>query len=323
VYEAEVPQASEGESVSTIEDDDEVLPWRIALQEQMKAFKRREFVEDGKRKVEGYIIKIGGEEVAVEEVLSKIDKFDLEQLRVAPIVKVVKTVSIKIEPIKSLIEVEPGGSASIEVYVTRIGPYVGEVLLKPSYGKLDREKLKIDDAFTKEKIVWVMDKVPEHAGDYTYTLEATDLQGVSLDVARVLVRVVGKEVWGKGVPPVGTRVKGLEMDIRERFSVKPLDILRRKLSGVAVISEAKFEITMMTEDERKPSVVLNVKDVSIDDLLTLMMAVINRFQLLKASASLNITLKPVKGEYFVMPEITEDERKVFGEYEKGIRYLCK
>jgi hypothetical protein len=80
---------------------------------------------------------------------------------------------------------------------------------------------------------------------------------------------------------------------------------------------------MMTEDERKPSVVLNVRDVSIDDLLTLVMAVINRFQLLKASASLNITLKPVKGEYFVMPEITEDERKVFGEYEKGIRYLCK
>jgi predicted AAA+ superfamily ATPase len=323
VYEAEVPQSSEGESVSTIEDDDEVLPWRIALQEQMKAFKRREFVEEGKRKVEEYIIKIGGEEVAVEEVLSKIDKFDLEQLRVAPIVKVVKTVSIKIEPIKSLIEVEPGVSASIEVYVTRIGPYIGEVLLKPSYGKLDREKLKIDDAFTKEKIVWVMDKVPEHAGDYTYTLEATDLQGVSLDVARVLVRVVGKEVWGKGIPPAGTRVKGLEMDIRERFSVKPLDILRRRLSGVAVISEAKFEITMMTEYERKPSVMLNVKDVSIDDLLTLVMAVINRFQLLKASASLNITLKPVKGEYFVMPEITEDERKVFGEYEKGIRYLCK
>jgi predicted AAA+ superfamily ATPase len=325
VYEAEAPQMSEGESMALIEieDDDEVLPWRIALQEQMKTLKRQESVEEGKRKVEEYIIRINGSEVAVEEVVSKIEKYDLEQLRVAPIVKVVKMVSIKIEPIKSLIEVEPGRSASIEVYVTRIGPYVGEVLLKPSYGKLDREKLKIDDAFTKEKIVWVMDKVPEHAGDYTYTLEAIDLQGVSLDVARVLVRVVGREVWGKGIPPVGTRVKGLEMDIRERFSVKPLDILRRRLSGVAVISEAKFEITMMTEDERKPSVVLNVKDVSIDDLLTLVMAVINRFQLLKASASLNITLRPVKGEYFVMPEMTEDERKVFGEYEKGIRYLCK
>jgi hypothetical protein len=193
--------------------------------------------------------------------------------------------------------------------------------LKPSYGRVDREKLKIDDAFTKEKIVWVMDKVPEHAGDYTYTLEATDLQGVSLDVARVLVRVVGKEVWGKGIPPAGTRVKGLEMDIRERFSVKPLDILRRRLSGVAVISEAKFEITMMTEDGRESSVALNVNNVQIDDVLTLIMAVINRFQLLKAAASLSLSLKPAKGEYFTMPDITEDEKKALEEHK--IRYFAR
>jgi predicted AAA+ superfamily ATPase len=130
IYEDKAPPISEGEVVPMLNDGDEILPWRIALQEQMKGLKRQEWIEKEMRKIEEYIVRINDKELTVEEVLSNIGKFELEQLKTAPVVKVVKTVSIKIEPIKSLIEVEPGGSASIEVYVTRIGPYVGEVLSK-------------------------------------------------------------------------------------------------------------------------------------------------------------------------------------------------
>jgi predicted AAA+ superfamily ATPase len=321
VYEVEIPQASEGEAVVTIDDEEEVLPWRMALQEQMKALKRRELIEGREHKVEEYVIKIEGREIAIEELLSNIEKFDLEQIRVAPIVKVVRTISIKFELARSLVEVKPGESTSIEVYVTRIGPYVGEVLLKPSAGKVDKQKLKIDDTFTKERINWILDEIPRQAGDYSYALEATDLQGASLDVTKVLIRVIGEEGWREGIPLAGTRIKDLEMMVEERFSVKPLDILRRKLGGAAMVSEANFKILMKTEDGRESSVALNVNNVWIDDILTLVMAVINRFQLLKTSALLNLRLKPVKGEYFVMPEITEDEVKALKEHK--IRYLYK
>jgi predicted AAA+ superfamily ATPase len=322
MYEAEAPQVSEGEIVATLDDNDEVLPWRIALQEQMKALKKRELVEGGERKIEEYVVIINGKRIAVEEILGNIDKFDLEQLRVAPIVKVVRTISVKFELVKPLVEVNPGEPASIEVYVTRMGPYTGEILLKPSAGKIDKRKLRIDNLFTKERIDWTIDETPQQAGEYSYTLEATDPQGTPLDVARVLIRVLGgKPGWMEGAPPAGSRIEDLEIIIEEKFSIKPLDILRRRLSGAAMVSRANFKIAMKTEGERESSVELNVNNVQIDDILTLVMAVINRFQLFKTAASLNLSLKPVRGEYFTMPEITEDERKTLGEHK--IRYRMR
>jgi predicted AAA+ superfamily ATPase len=322
IYETEAPQISEGETVVTLDDGDEILPWRIALQEQMKALKKREFTEGRERKIEEYVIKIDGKEISVEEILSNIEKFDLEQLRVAPIIKVIKTVSIKFELTKSLVEVKPGEPASIEIHVIRIGPYIGEILLKPSAGKIDKEKLKINDAFTKEKITWTIDETPQQSGEYSYTLEATDPQGTTLDVARVLIRVLGEKLgWMKGTPPSGTRIEELEISVEEKFSVKPLDILRRRLSGAAMVSGANFKIVMKIEDGRESSVALNVNNVQIDDVLTLIMAVINRFQLLKAAASLSLSLKPAKGEYFTMPDITEDEKKALEEHK--IRYFAR
>jgi predicted AAA+ superfamily ATPase len=318
VYTTEAPQASEGELAAVLDDGDEVLPWRVALAEQMKALKRREFTEGGVRKVEEYVLRVEGRGVLVDEVLSDLKKFDLEQLRVAPIVKVVREVSVKLEVPQRVIEVEEGGPISIEVYVARIGPYTGEVLLRPSAGKVDRERLEVGDAFTKERVCWTVE-APREEGQYQYTLEVADLQGTTLDVAQVLVKVSkgAKEGWVEGVPPAGAKVGELALTIeRGRFSLKPLEVLRRRLSGVAVVSETSFEMAMKAEDGRESLIRLSVSNVQIDDAATLVLAILNRFQLF-AESSLSARLRPAKGDFFTMPEMTEDERKSLGEHKVG------
>jgi predicted AAA+ superfamily ATPase len=319
VYATEVPQASEGELAAALDDGDEVLPWRVALVEQMKALGRREFTEGGVRKVEEYVLRVEGRDVLVDEVLSDLKKFDLEQLRVAPIVKVVREVSVKLEVPQRVIEVEEGGPISIEVYVARIGPYTGEVLLRPSAGKVDRERLKVGDAFTKERVCWTVE-APREEGQYQYTLEVADLQGTTLDVAQVLVKVSkgAKEGWVEGVPPAGAKVGELALTIeRGRFSLKPLEVLRRRLSGVAVVSETSFEMAMKAEDGRESSIRLSVSNMQIDDAATLVLAILNRFQLFARESSLSVRLRPAKGDFFTMPEMTEDERKSLGEHKVG------
>jgi len=106
----EAPQVSEGEAVKILDNNDEVLPWKVALEEQMKNLKRRELFEEGALKVEEYVIKFADKEVPVEEALSNIGKYNLEQLKFAPIVKVVKTVAIKLEMDRQIIELKPGES---------------------------------------------------------------------------------------------------------------------------------------------------------------------------------------------------------------------
>jgi predicted AAA+ superfamily ATPase len=312
----EPPQVSEGEAIGMLNDNDEVLPWRIALVEQMKVLKKRELFEEGVRKVEEYVIKIAGKEVSVEEVLSNIEKFDLEQLRLAPIIKVIKTAAVKLEVDKRIIELKPGESLSKEIYVSRIGPYIGEIFLKPSAGKIDKDKLKIDESFTKEKIIWTIDGVPKQAGEYSYILEAIDSKGIKLDTVEIRVRVLGEEVgWMEGIPPTGAKVREMEIMVEEdKFTLKPLDIFKKRLSGVAVISKANFNMIMKISEEEKSSVELNINNIQIDDALSLIMTVISKLQLFKVAASLRFGLKPVKGEYFVMPEISEDDRKALLEH---------
>jgi predicted AAA+ superfamily ATPase len=319
----EPPQVSEGEVVGMLDENDEVLPWRIALVEQMRMLKKRELLEEGVRKVEEYVIKVADKETPVEEVISDTEKFDLELLRVAPIFKVIKIAAVKLEVDKPIIELKPGELFSKEIYVTRIGPYRGEILLKPSVGKVDKNKLKIDESFTKEKIIWTIDEVPKQAGEYSYVVEAKDHKGVTLDTAKIVIRILGEAPgWIEGIPPAGTKIEGLEVIIDgEKFTLKPLDIFKKRLSGVAIVSKANFNMGMKIVEEEKSSIELNINNIQIDDALSLIMAVINKLQLFKTTVSLRFSLKPVKGEYFVMPEITDDERKALSEYK--VRYFVQ
>lgn len=320
VYEREAPQISDGEIITELDEDSEILPWRVALEEQLKMLKRREFVEGGERRIEEYLVRIAGREVTSEEIVGNIGKFDFEVLRTAPIIKNVRKVSVKVGLVRSTIEVSPGEKISVEVQVIRVGPYVGEIILKPSIGNVDKESLAIGDTFTQGKVLWVIDNAPEKPGNYTYTLKVRDPNGLTLDEAELVVRVLGEGVgWEEGVPPSGSKLKELELTSEGGSSLKPLDILKRRINDSAIISTASFKVAIETMESKKLNVSLNLQNVQIDDLLALTLAILNRFPPLKVTASLNVNLKPFKKEYFVMPELSEEERKVLGECR--VRYL--
>jgi len=320
VYEKDVPQISEGVMPPPLSDDYEVLPWRTALVEQMKSLKRREYVEKGVRKVEEYMVRISGRDIPVEEVLNSLDKFDFEQLRVAPIVRVIRTVAIKLEVAKREVEVQPGEAFSIEVYVSSIGPYVGDVILKPSAGKVDREQLKVGEGFTRERIVWTIE-APSSPGRYDYTLEARDSQGALLDAAKVAIRVLGEEGWGEGLPPAGTKVEVLKIAVKDKVtSLKPLEILRKRLEGDVVVSSAKFKASVRGEEGREPTIELSVTDVGVTEARELIQSILSRYSLLVEASSLELSLKPRRGEFFTIPRFEEDEEKELSKH--TIRYLA-
>jgi hypothetical protein len=309
IYEKEVPQTSlEGFPPPSLMEKYEVLPWKIALVEQLKTLKRREFTENGVRKVEEYVIKISGKDVSVEDVINNLDKFDYEQLRVAPISRIIKIVSVKIEiPVRTH-EVNPGEQVSIDVYIESVGPYRGEAVLKPSTGRVEKDRFNIDESFTREKTTWWI-AAPLEPGSYRYTIEVRDLEGTLLNIAEVVVIVLGKKGWEEGLPPSGTRVRQLEVTIQDKLSLKPLEVLQKKLEDVCVISNGEFSITIEAEEERKSMVTLSVRGVKFGDLITLILSILNRFQLFLKTFTLQIQIIPRKGEYFVMPTISEDEMK--------------
>ncbi|MEM4846888.1 MAG: DUF499 domain-containing protein, partial [Thermosphaera sp.] len=262
-----------------------------------------------------------GREVPTEEVLRNLSKFDLEILRGAPIIRIVKTASIKVELAKSAIEVRPGEHVSVNVQVTRIGPYTGEVTLRPSRGEVDKVKLTISDAFALEKITWKIGSAPSVPGDYVYTLEVVDSSGSVLDVAKVTVRVLSEEVgWRSGIPPGGTRLESMELAYEGVLtSIKPLDILKKRIGDTSIVSNAIFELSIGVKEEEKSSVLLKARNVKVDDFLELTLATLKKFIQLKPTASLIVSLKPLRERYFVMPELTEEEKKSLKEYR--VRYL--
>lgn len=319
VYEQEAPQISDGEEVSAVDEDDEVLPWRRALEEQLRALKRREFVEKGERMVEEYVVRVAGRELLTEYIVNNMDEFDLEELRRAPIIRIVKRVSMKIKLEKAIIEARPGEAISIRAQITRVGPYSGEVVLRPSIGSVNREKLVVDDAFTQEEITWIVGNAPMSPGHYKYSLEVVGPNGLTLDVGELTVIVIktDREGWKEGLPPSGSKLREMEIASKDKMSIKPLNILKKKLSGSTIVSKADFNASIKAEDDRSLS--LSIENFQIDDLLTFALAILQRYQLATTIISFNVNLKPLKREFFVMPELSDEEKKELGECK--IRYF--
>ncbi|MEM4675174.1 MAG: hypothetical protein QXM12_02675, partial [Nitrososphaerota archaeon] len=267
-----------------------------------------------------YIVRIDSREIATEEIAQNLTKFDLEVLRVSPIIRVVKAATMKIEVKQPLIEVSPSEPISLETWVVREGPYTGEVILKPSVGRVNVESIIVSDKFTQERVIWDVGNAPEEPGDYTYTLEVMDSSGSTLDVVKITVRVLGERVgWNEGLPPTGSKLEGLEIVADNVRSIKPLNILRKRIGGSAFISKGNFKVSIEREDVGKSSIELRIENLQIDDLIDLSLMILNRFQLLNATISLNIHLTPLKKEYFIIPQLTEEESKALGEYKT--RYI--
>ncbi|NPA70922.1 MAG: DUF499 domain-containing protein [Crenarchaeota archaeon] len=316
----DVPEVAEGEKLlpDKIHDDCMVLPWKIALIEQMKKLKKHEIVVGGLRKIIEYYIKINDDLIPIDAVLEDIEKFDMEILKTAPIVKTVRTALVKLELEKTFIETSPEENIHIKVFVSRMGPFIGDVELSVSMGKLDKTKLSINDNFSEERLIWEI-KAPSEPGEYVTTIEVRDCENRVLDSSRVVIRVrsLESEKRIRGVPPPGSKVKEIVLRI-DKLYLKPLQILT-KFGKDVVVSNGKFSLELEgLVGKGKSNVVINVENVYIDDFLAVIRSLVTRYPVMNINSHIELVLRPRDGTFLTTPSFSEVEKR---ELEQFLEYV--
>ncbi len=315
VQECTPPTVREAELPPTLDDSDLILPWRIALQEQLDGLKevKEEKVPGGIRRI-WYAFYIDGKLIPVAKA---VNEFDLDTLRDQPLVKVTEFleegVDIKLDRYE--VEVMPGEEVAITVFVERLGEFKGTVMLEVTDGKLSFYTLSIGAGQPTAKLEWRI-KAPQEPGTYNYELQVLDTEKKVLRSTSitVIVKPVGIEV-SKGVPPKGTKLSMIEIEVQS-FDFKPLRIIDAKLGSVCGVESAELELKAKLAD-MEPRITLRLDNVTLDDVKTIFSSIAQRYGIALQQIRYKIVLKPRSREYVEAPEFTENEKNVI---ESCMRY---
>jgi len=308
------PQTAEGEAPSSLEANDIVLPWKIALREQLEALKdvKEERTADGIRKT-WYGVYFGGSIIPVAKALEELDP---ETLRSTPIVMVSELikegVDVKLEKYETICS--PGEELSIDVVVERVGSFKGEVSLSATQGELSPDKITIGDEKPSAKISWRI-RAPTEPGVYSYELKALNSSGEALKSVVVKVTVTPKgRMEYRGIPPKGTKVSSLVVEVSSRTpNLKPVAIVDSRLGSLCDVEEAVLEVEAEIAG-RRAKMSLRLEQVSTEDLKTIFPVVMQRYGILTKRVAYRIVLKPRGGEYIIAPEFPENDAKEIKDY---------
>jgi len=299
---------SEGETLQSLEPSDIVLPWRIALQEQLESLKdiKEEKVPDGiKRTWYGVII-----ENNVKKVQDALRELDPQTLLNAPIVMITETmregVDIKLERYE--VESLPGEEIVIGALIERIGSFAGEVIFSATYGELSTEKASINDESPSAEISWRM-RAPADPGEYTYELKASNPSGEVLKSTAITVTVkpTGKKKYN-GIPPKGTKISSIEVEVPSKgANLKPIALIDAKFGSMCEVAEAKLELESGT-DKKKTRISMTFEHVSTEDLKSIFPVIIQRYSIFAVQAKYRIVLRPRSGNYIEAPEFGSESK---------------
>ncbi|MEM4708958.1 MAG: DUF499 domain-containing protein [Fervidicoccaceae archaeon] len=301
------PSMEEGEAPRELESSDLILPWRMALQEQLEGLRdvREERVAGGIRRI-WYAFHINGNLVPVAKAL---DTMDLDSLRHSPLVRVTEFIEegVDVKLDKHEITASPGEEVTITILVDRIGGFKGELSLSATSGELSSSKLSIDDERTSATINWRI-KAPEEPGTYSYEVKALNTSGEILKTSTVtiIVRPKGREAV-KGVPPKGTKLSLIEVEV-SGFNFKPLRVIDSKFGSECEVEEAVLELEAEIAG-RKPKVALRLNGVALDDVKSIFPAIAQRYGISMRHLWYRLRLRPRNGEYVLAPEFSENEAR--------------
>ncbi|MEL9908253.1 MAG: DUF499 domain-containing protein [Desulfurococcus sp.] len=301
------PSMEEGEAPRELESSDLILPWRMALQEQLEGLRdvREERVAGGIRRI-WYAFHINGNFVPVAKAL---DTMDLDSLRYSPLVRVTEFIEegVDVKLDKHEITASPGEEVTITILVDRIGGFKGELSLSATSGELSSSKLSIDDERTSATINWRI-KAPEEPGTYSYEVKALNTSGEILKTSTVtiIVRPKGREAV-KGVPPKGTKLSLIEVEV-SGFNFKPLRVIDSKFGSECEVEEAVLELEAEIAG-RKPKVALRLNGVALDDVKSIFPAIAQRYGISMRHLWYRLRLRPRNGEYVLAPEFSENEAR--------------
>jgi len=302
-----------GESVSgkAVDDACEVLPAIEALKNQMERLEGREVVEGAVKKVEEYYLVYEGKLINVKDVLKHFDRYPVEALLEAPLVKMIRRVIVEIEPKEREYYVEPERKIQHKLIVKRSGPFKGIIRVNVDVGKAEPNEIMVDERFTSGFVTWVIE-APREPGRYSHTLSLVSEDGRTLATSRIdlhVRRLVIELEEEEGIPSEDVPIERMTVAVEGR-DLRPIRILRDRLGGVARVDDMEFDLSVALTEQWKSKVYISMSNVGLDDVIAVITNIIQRFSLGEVKASLKLTLVPVEGKGFRMPKLSNDEKDV-------------
>ncbi|MEM1982523.1 MAG: DUF499 domain-containing protein [Sulfolobales archaeon] len=299
-----------------IADECQVLSWREALIEQLRRLKS---VAEGLKIIE-YLVRYGEELYRVEDVVESIEKFDIDVLRNAPLLKRERTAVIKIYPERKEVTVEPGGSVELGFTVERLGNFVGEISIQSSSGEISPSKAVFNADVPRNEFVWkYRASLTDGTSQELIRLLLPDGTEVARAVVIVSVSVVPADVTKcvKGLPKIYDRsVKEVRVKI-DRPYLKPLQIINARFRGFNIGGKLELVLRRDKRDEKSTRVILEFDEVAPDEAYKIVGSIINALQLGEVKLSIRLSLKAT--EIKPLPQLLENE---FNELSQYVTEVC-
>ncbi|MGC9106699.1 MAG: DUF499 domain-containing protein [Infirmifilum sp.] len=306
------PARDEAEIPQEIELTDLIVPWEIALKEQLGSLKKEEErVIGGIRRI-WYAFHIDNNFVQVAEAL---EKYDFETLRRQPLVRITEFIEegVDLKLDKYEITVSPDEEIIINGLIERVGFFRGALKIIVSDGLINPEKISIGDEVPSVKIEWRI-KAPKEPGTYSYEIKIlkTSQEILTTGVVKLLVKPRAREVI-TGVPPKGTKISVIDLEV-DSFNLKPIDVIANKFGSSTIVEKAELRLEAKMQDKR-PKLRISLEDILLEDLKSIFMSIISRYgPLLIESVCYKIEIRPHNREYVEAPEFSEDEMKSLKDY---------
>jgi len=297
------PDLAEGETPSQIQDGDLVLPWRKALEEQVKTLK-----DVGSR--EGEIIKRVTHHFYIEghlvDIKTAMDKFSLDELWQVPIVKLIEELreGIEITLMPAEVRVRPGDKVKVDIVIERIGEFIGEFQLIADAGSLTMDRLRIDENNKRIIVLWSI-IVPNSPGEYKYTLKAVHGDNILRETSLRVIVISAR--YARGAPPADSKIS--YMVVRgEGLNLKPLAILSKKF-GINITVKTSYVRVGWEVGDRKAIVETTLDGLLLEEALEIITKEVNTAGLYIKEVTYEFILKPSKGDHVVAPSFSDEEKK--------------
>jgi len=310
------PTVVEGNPPPRLLDDDVILPWPKALEEQIKILRDSdERIEGGIRRVRYYFY------IYIEDKLYSLAEayrsFDLDLLQHAPIVRVVQIlregVDLRLRPQE--VKAKPREELEVEVIVERIGEFTGEVTLEVSHGVIGRGRLTVDERNSVVMVPWRV-RAPETAGEHKFTVRALGPGGRPFKEALLKVIVEREEICLTGAPPAGTRISNMFLRVEEK-NLRPLEILINRFGDNVIAESASIEIESEAQGIKSTARV-ELERHTLADVKKILVFHVNHAGVFLRRLSYELRITPRVGNYVVAPQFDENEKG----YLRELKY-CK
>jgi predicted AAA+ superfamily ATPase len=315
------PQVEEGSPPESIGLEDEILPWRLALKEQLEGLKGVDEKKEGdviRRRWHGVYLHSENKVLPIEDALKNPG---LDVIKGLPVVEVLETIRIGVDiGVDAPETASPGEEVAVNIFLTRVGDFSGEVsvdvLIGGSSAASGKANLGPDEP--SHKLEFRL-KVPEKPGEHIYEVRVSGPSGE--DMGRRSFKIVVKPKAGeivRGIPQRGAKVEFIEISYDgDTNNLAPIYEVSKKLGSACIVKKALLKATI-TEGDLKPVIKVEVEGLPLSEFRDIVASgIAQRFGIKLSGTKYTIELVPRSGKYIEAPEFSEEEKK---KVENHIRY---